>query len=121
MARWNDRIEERTGLPILTIPFYDEHYEVVPTLEKYVCGGLAIELWELETGDPWSTLTVNLGVGNDRAQTIDTNNNHGPICEYLEEVGVAKRNGMTVRSGFCEYPVMVFDEEFLDTLSRFKF
>ena len=74
MARWNDRIEERTGLPILTIPFYDEHYEVVPTLEKYVCGGLAIELWELETGDPWSTLTVNLGVGNDRAQTIDTNN-----------------------------------------------
>lgn len=114
MAKWNDRLDKVSGLPILSIPFYDETVDVVPTLDEYVYGGMAIMLWTVGDDEPWSTLTVNLGVGTDKAQTIDTNNNnYGPICEYLESVGVGRLNGRVVRSGFCTYPMMEFDEEFL--------
>ncbi|MBQ3339808.1 MAG: DUF4313 domain-containing protein [Atopobiaceae bacterium] len=119
MAHWNDRLHETYGLPVLTLPFYDETVEVFPSLEEYVGGGMAILLWTAEEGEPWSDLTVNLGCGTDRTQTIDTNNNgYCDICGFLEEIGAARRTGSAVSSGFCSYPVMEFDEGFLAAIKR---
>ena len=62
--------------------------------------------------EPWSSLTVNLGVecrGN--CAYIDTNNNGSEIIHWLLHHKLGNLTGNTRRSGFCVYPEFEFDME----------
>ena len=79
--------------------------------------GLAIVLDEVgetpEDMEQYAVLTVSFGefVGLKNAAYIDVNN--CPFAHELLEAGIAEDTGLTKSSGFCEYPLWVFDEDFL--------
>ena len=83
--------------------------------------GIAIQAYE--NGEPYAVLTVNLPsrlgnfcemIGLKNAAYADTNN--CPWIKELIEAGVAKDTGFTKQSGFCEYPLYLFDENWLKSL-----
>ena len=75
--------------------------------------GIAITLTEVDTGEPFSVLTKSFGefIGCKNAAYVDTNN-----CAYVKELlqeGVAMDTGLKKLSGYCQYPLWVFSEQFL--------
>lgn len=78
--------------------------------------GLAVQLdlvgddGELE---PYATLTTSFGefISIKNAAYIDTNN--CPFAESLLSQGIADPTGLYKTSGFCQYPLWVFREDFL--------
>lgn len=77
--------------------------------------GLAIVLDEADyvPGEQFAVLTVSFGefIGLKNAAYIDVNN--CPFAHELLEAGIAEDTGLTKSSGFCDYPLWVFDEDFL--------
>jgi len=107
---------------------YDETYSVLaePAFYQQVTDwtgapkqNLCVTLTEVETGEDFATLTVNLGefIGIYGAAHIDTNNLPG-VDEWLEDNGIAKMTGLSKQSGYCTYPLAVFDKEFLDSIDH---
>ena len=104
--------------------FYGRELSVQPRLELYSVQdfmgnempGLAIVLEDVtDESEPeeYCMLTVSFGefIGMKNCAYIDSNN-----CDFtaqLLEQGMAKPTGFTKHSGFCEYPLWEFDEEFL--------
>lgn len=82
------------------------------TLHKYAENeNLCVQALAHEDGfiEPWSTLTVNLGIKCPEGFAfIDTNNNPG-IIGWLEANNLGKRTYITEWSGFCEYEMFKFD------------
>lgn len=78
---------------------------------------IAIRLFskEEEGLEPYAVLTTNLGefIAVKNAAYIDTNNNGEQILQWLEQNEFGTLTPLTKRSGFCEYPLFVFDEKFL--------
>lgn len=78
---------------------------------------IAIRLWykEGEEIEPYGVLTTYLGefLAIKNAAYIDTNNNGEQIIDWLEQNNFGTLTPLTKRSGFCEYPLFVFDEKFL--------
>lgn len=78
-----------------------------------------------EDGEPYACLTVNLPsyVNPDvcevicipNAAYIDNNNCPWAVSELIE-MGIAKDTGYTKGSGWCEYPLLQFDEEWLKSV-----
>lgn len=66
-------------------------------------GNLAVEVL-CTNGEPWSTLTVNLGgpLPADMA-FIDSNNNSAELIEACEKAGYIKPSPIVENSGFCTY------------------
>lgn len=87
--------------------------------------GLAVELYQLdnESGDlePYACLTTCFGefIGIKDSAYIDTNN--CPFAEQLLEQGIAEPTGLSKTSGFCQYPLWVFKEEFLQQVGGEKY
>jgi hypothetical protein len=113
----------------------DETVEVVPQLDFYsqvadAFGeeriNLAVRLDELAyyVGEskprlePYGTATVNLGefIGIPNAAYIDINNNPG-IDKWLGEQGLAEATAFSKHSGFVEYPLYVFKDDFIRELA----
>ncbi len=118
--------EKDTNLQTYIFEQYEEGYEVLPQLTYYTQvqdwlgeakKNLAITLIEVETGDDFGVLTVNLGefIGAKNAAYIDTNNLPGADT-WLIENGLAKATGLTKDSGYCTYPLVIFDEGFLRSI-----
>lgn len=65
-----------------------------------------------EDGEPYDDLTVNLpDVPMAEAQAC-LNTNHLPYAvEFVEKYHLAVKSGLLVKSGFCTYPVYLFDLE----------
>lgn len=63
---------------------------------------------------PYYTLEVEPSLRN--AAYIDTNNCY--FAQQLLEQGIAKDTGLKKRSGFCEYPLWVFEEGFLREIGK---
>lgn len=42
---------------------------------------------------------------------IDTNNNSSSLVDFLEENGFGQRTPFAVQSGFCAYPIFLFNED----------
>ncbi len=87
------------------------NYKVAPMILHYRYGNvLAVELVE-ESGEPFATLTVNLDsmFALDKNQSyIDTNN--CPWAEnFIKENSLGKPTGHLGFSGFCSYPLYIFD------------
>ena len=105
--------------------YFGDRVELEPCLELYTVRdfmgkempGLAIQLYfvDEEFGEPelYEDLTVCFGefISLRNAAYIDTN-----ICYFapqLLEQGIAKDTGLKKHSGFWEYPLWVFEEDFL--------
>ena len=83
--------------------------------------GLAIALYTVGTDavedeELYAVLTVSFGefIGLQNAAYIDTNNCY--FARQLLDQGIAKDTGLTKRSGFCEYPLYLFNVDKLREL-----
>lgn len=78
--------------------------------------GIAIQLYE--DGIPYARLTTSFGefIGLKNAAYIDTNNFPKALA-YIERAHMGIPTGFTKQSGFCEYPLVMFDEDFLKKLN----
>ena len=77
-------------------------------------GGIAISLTCEGSncmGEPFGVITTNLG---DKLPpfhaVVDTNNMPGAE-RFIQENGLGQPTGQRCRSGYCEYPVYLFDED----------
>lgn len=108
----------------LTIEAWGEQYNVKPSLGMYKVtdfmgkerNGLGITLDS--DGEPFATLTVSFGefIPIANAAYIDVNN--CPWATQLLSTGMATDTGLTRASGFCRYPLWLFDAEFLRSLDE---
>lgn len=106
------------------VNFYGTEHEVTPNFVLYNVSDFmgkkltipGIQLFDESQDDftPFATITKSFGefIGFKNAAYIDTNN--CPFAEQmLRDSGIAQPTGLTMHSGFCEYPLWVFDEAFL--------
>lgn len=114
-------------------PYTNNNIEVEPKLELYrvkdfmgkEMPGLAIQLYyhdkDVDITYPYAMLTLSFGefIGMKNCAYIDTNN--CSYADFLLKKGVAKDTGFTMRSGFCEYPLWCFDENFLREIGEEKY
>ena len=71
---------------------------------------IAMYCWEDGCPEPWSVLTVNLGIKcRPNCAFIDTNNNGEDIVDWLEINRLAKPTGRLAPSGYCLYPEYEFN------------
>ena len=76
-------------------------------------GTLAVIMDEVESGDEFAVITVNLCSpmqDGSRLAFVDTNNIEG-IDKWLVGQGLATHAGVLASSGFCTYPLMSFNTE----------
>lgn len=76
-----------------------------------------------EDGEPWSTLTTNVGLPgcmDDTLTAIDVNNNGIEGLNFLVNNGLAVKTGRVVSSGWCNYPVVKIDIEKLKEVSEWR-
>ena len=76
-------------------------------------GTLAVIMDEVESGDEYAVMTVNLCSpmqDGSRLAFVDTNNIEG-IDKWLVGQGLATHVGVLASSGFCIYPLMSFNTE----------
>lgn len=80
--------------------------------------GLALELLDSD-GLPYTTLTVSFGefIGMQNAAYIDSNNNPKELIDAVIEAGWMQDTGFTKASGFCTYPLYLFNEQFLKSVN----
>jgi len=80
-------------------------YEVMLVFNRYAeNGNLCIGLIMSDTGEPFSTITVNIENLPDDYFCVDTNN--GPHYEaFLTENHIATPVGVSLASGYCSYPM----------------
>ena len=104
--------------------YFGSQVTVKPSVELYSVRdfmgkelpGLAVELNEVDSDGiktPYTMLTTSFGefISIKNAAYIDTNN--CPFAEQLLEQGIAQPTGLTKSSGFCQYPLWIFNEDFL--------
>lgn len=74
---------------------------------------LGLRYYDEEEGrtDFFGSITVNTDTLPYLHGTIDTNQNGEKILDFLEKNGFGKRTGRDIPSGFCKYPVFLFNEE----------
>ena len=104
--------------------YFGSQVTVEPSVELYSVRdfmgkelpGLAVELNEVDSDGiktPYTMLTTSFGefISIKNAAYIDTNN--CPFAEQFLEQGIAQPTGLTKSSGFCQYPLWIFNEDFL--------
>ena len=71
--------------------------------------------------EPFATLTKNFGeyIGMKFCAYVDTNNCR--FADQLLELGIAIDTGFTKQSGFCTYPLWLFNEHFLKDVDEEKY
>lgn len=91
--------------------YYFNDIEVNIVAERYANNNtLAVRLVEVETGDPFAYITVNLNSASqtDKTAFVDDNNISG-VGEWLIKNGIARPTGYRRQSGFCIYELYYFD------------
>ena len=101
----------------LTLHVFNKTFKLIGIKRKYSYNNtLAIELVDNKTHEPFAILTVNLpdslfNEGKDLppyVQAVDTNN-----CwwaeDFIKENNLGTPLGISVPSGYCEYPLYSFD------------
>lgn len=69
-----------------------------------------------EDGETFLTVSFGDFIGMKNASFVDTNN--VPFITELLSLGYAEDTGLSKRSGFCEYPLYLFDEDFLKSCGK---
>ena len=91
-----------------------ELYTVRDLLSGQLVPGLAVCLDEIgNPNKPFSIITTSFGelIGLKNAAYIDLNN--CPFANQLFEKGIARDTGLKKTSGRCEYPLWIFNKDFL--------
>lgn len=91
----------------LNFSSYGENYNGYLKAAKYYNGNLAIMV-NLEDGEPYGTLTVNICDLPENEAAIDTNN-FPDAEEIINKYHLGENTGKTLQSGYCTYPVYAFD------------
>lgn len=96
-------------------------YKIGLTKATYNSNGtLAILMDDLGDNEPFATLTINLDdsnfMANDHMAFIDTNNLGWDIVKWLVDNEIATDTGLKGFSGFCVYPLMMFNQKVLDQI-----
>lgn len=91
---------------------YDIYFEIG---EYYGTDNTAVRMYCVgEYGyEPFANMTVNIPMFvpvDKRHACLDVNNLHG-IADWVEKNNLGTPTGMTVSSGWCEYPVYVLNIE----------
>ena len=89
----------------------DVKHELIPIMEHYNSGNLAVVLYEYKTGEEYAVITKNIPMANspeDNVAFIDTNN-YSWIEKLLIKNSIAKPTGHITYSGFCKYPEYKFN------------
>lgn len=99
---------------IINLKGFDGEIRLLPIRQEYAKGGLAVDLYDVDTLEPYSVVTVNLGnskspnAGKENVAFVDTNN-----CPWakklIEDYGLGKPTGYAQGSGHCVYPEYEFD------------
>ena len=106
------------------ITFFGKTYELklykIYYLPEYG-GGIGIQATINEDGfeEPYCTITKNFEDLPDGCTAIDTNNCEANILDELINAGFCTLLYFK-RSGYCEYPVVEFTEEFLNGLEEMR-
>lgn len=87
----------------------------------YMDGNTAIMIYSLDEDggylEPYADLTVNVEfLADPYRAAIDTNNLGEAILGWLEGQDIAEPTGGVLHSGFCNYPICEFSQEWLDEL-----
>lgn len=120
-----ENTKEVTQMKLKHTTFFGKTYELKLYKGHYLPrygGGIAIQATINEDGfeEPWSTITVNLGeLPEENMAAIDVNNNGANILDELINAGFCTLLYFK-RSGYCEYPVVEFTEEFLNGLEEMR-
>lgn len=95
------------------IELYGQTWKLELRKGKYMTNDdLAIEAFS-ENGESFTTLTVNLGWPlPDNYAFIDTNNNDWAE-KFLKKNKIAEDTGKRCSSGYCTFPLFVFNEDVL--------
>lgn len=84
--------------------------------------GMGIAIRAYKDNEPYAIITVNVPNALGICETISIKNcayvdtNNFPFVTELIEKGIAVDTGFKRHSGFCEYPLYQFDEEWLKSL-----
>ena len=111
----------------ITVEIFGNKLTLVPKLELYTVRdftgkelpGLAVCL-ETEDGEEYNVLTVSFGefIGVKNCAYIDANNNDAETIKAFIDAGYMKDIGYTKHSGFCVYPLYLFNEDFLKAIGE---
>lgn len=96
---------------------WGETYEVEVLRSRYMNNESLAVVLICDTGEPFTTLSVNLNEDLKPNQAyLDTNNN--PTAEaFIKENGLGKPTGSYGYSGYCSYPLYEFN---IDKIKEIK-
>jgi hypothetical protein len=92
---------------------YGGQYKVYVNVAYYGNHNLAIQLIT-DKGETFSNLTVNLEKLPPNCAYVDTNNLGPEIVDWITKNGLGVPTGAYQVSGFCRYPMFMFDLNKLD-------
>lgn len=92
---------------------YGREYDVRFKINHYASNNsiyVGMDYYDSECNSwlPFANITTNIGTVFHDYNYVDTNN-LPEIDKWLEENNFAKCTGLSVPSGFCEYPLMKFN------------
>lgn len=98
--------------------FFDKPEEVVLRLGRYARhNNLAIRLIT-KSGEPWTTMTVNLDEKLPSNYAYVDVNNFAEAEEFIQTYSLGTYTGLYSRSGYVNYPLYKFDLEQLRKYER---
>ncbi|MDQ0896237.1 MULTISPECIES: hypothetical protein [unclassified Paenibacillus] len=83
-------------------------FECTVEISRYVKGGAAIQLYDAQDGTPFATASIcvpGLELPSESHVVIKNYAENEGILDALEEAGIVKRTGVSVRTGFASCPV----------------
>ena len=99
----------------LTLNAWGKDHPITFRLDHYADNNnlyVGMITWEDDYAEPWSDLTVNLGVKLEpNIAFIDINNNGWQIIDWLVKNNLGKPTKLEMISGFCTYPEFEFNME----------
>ena len=105
----------------LAYTLFDTFYDICFEKTMYIQDkNPAIQMWLIEDGqitEPFGNLSVNLGPipegykkDGKIAVFLDTNNLPN-LSDFIESYNLGEVTGYTRRSGYCQYPLYLLDED----------
>lgn len=116
-------------MKIYELEFYGKKYHIALQKGAYQSNGtLAVQMLEVtpkgKVKDYFGMLTVNIHdsdvMANDSMAFIDTNNNGIEIIQWLTKNNIATHTQLMGYSGFCAYPLFMFNESVLNEMEEIK-
>ena len=110
---------------------YEEKVSLIPFVGLYDVAdfmgnklpGLAVSFYDELSEEPYAFLTVSFGefISIKNASYIDANNVPEAVLKACLEAGIAKQTPLTKHSGYVEYQLWVFDENWLKEIDEKKY